>query len=95
MYKYLIISIESRFVESYIKLQVYVLGGKKLNIKTIDGREKGTHIYLYIYILAAWLLASRGFAAIDDFYINFAKNLPKFLKNPPIFHENLTHNYNN
>ena len=26
----------------------------------------------------------------DEFYINFAKNLPKFLKNPPIF-ANLTH----
>ena len=37
----------------------------------------------------------RGFAPskhlyFDDFYINFAKNLPKFLKNPPIF-ANLTH----
>ena len=36
-----IILIESRFVESCIKLQVYVLEGKKLNIKTIDGRAKG------------------------------------------------------
>ena len=83
----------------YLKIESASYWGQKPPLYLSKGQ--GRHRSLLLLQLAASPLASSGFAAIgdfapskhvyfNDFYINFWKNLPKLLKNPPIF-ANLTH----